>query len=149
MFDKKGNKELLMELPFKRTEKTQITNSIMTGKSVLGPGINSSFVNVSVKKMELTKNGNPESFNNMSSFQSYVIMFSELENLKGKLNYQFKFVDAKGAASKIKEGTTAGGANAKIDLPTEKLYPGDHILWLRVHDAFGNSMAVTAPVKIN
>ena len=149
MFDKKGNKELLMELPFKRTEKTQITNSVMTGKSVLGPGINSSFVNASVKKMELTKNGITVPFDHVKSNQSYVVSLSELENLSGKLNYQLKFVDSKGVSSEIKEGTIPGGSNAKVDLSTEKLNPGDYILWLRLYNGGGNSFAVTAPLKIN
>src|SRR5258706_9129090 len=114
----------------------------MTRKSVLGPGINSSFVNASVKKMELIKNGKTESFDKMSSNQAYIISLSELGNLKGKLNYQLKFVDAKGVSSKVKEGTIPGGPNANVDLSTEKLNPGDYILWLRVHDADGNSLAV-------
>jgi hypothetical protein len=148
MFDKKGNKELLMELPFKRTPKTQINYSVMTGKSALGPGINSSFVNASVKKMELMKNGKKELWESMVSNQPYVISLSELEGLKGKLNYQFKFVDLKGVSSKMKEGTTSGGTNAKIEISTEKLEPGEYILWFRAYDTGGNSLAVTAPVKI-
>jgi hypothetical protein len=149
MFDKKGNKELLMELPFKRTEKTQITNNVEYSKSVIGPGINSSSVNASVKRIELIKNGKAELFSNLQSNQNYSISLSELNNLNGKLSYQLKFVDMNGTSSKIKEGTTTGGASTKVDLSTAKLNSGDYILWLKLNDAGGNSFGVTIPVKIN
>lgn len=149
MFDKKGNKELLMELPFKRTEKTQINSTVESGKSVLGPGINSSSVNASVKKIELMKNGKAESFSSMQSNQTYSISLGELKNLNGNLSYHLKWVDMNGASFNLKEGSTNGDSSVKLDLSTEKLHAGDYILWLRISDGDGNSFAVTIPTKIN
>lgn len=149
-FDKRGKGEVIVEMPFYLTDKTDKSDKITSSQNSLGPGINTAAVGAEVASLTITGEGNkPVKDNTLAANQTYNINLGGLKYLGAGTKYTIRLL-TDGGELMIHETNAVNTVKGEADIPLsiKSISQGNYFVWIRIQDTNGHSIGITMPVTI-
>jgi tetratricopeptide (TPR) repeat protein len=151
-FDKRGNAEILIDMPAKVSAKTQVSSSIKSTVSTLGLGIVSKSVEAEVQSLDIQLLGKGEKLKPFvqQANQKYSLNLYQVKNLNPKADFTLRWVNAKtGEIANEQKGKVGGQASQmQVNYSIPNLPQGSYWLWVKLQDQANHNWGVSIPVKI-
>lgn len=150
-FDKRGGGEILVEMPFFLTGKTDRSNKITTNVNGLGAGVKMAAVGADATSFTVTgQDSKPVKDGVLAPNQTYNVNIGGLKYLGAGSTYMIRLL-TDGGEVMIHESNsidvTRGEAN--ILLPVKAISQGNYFLWVKIQDTNGHNIGITMPVTVN
>ncbi|MCU0445155.1 MAG: tetratricopeptide repeat protein [Microscillaceae bacterium] len=151
-FDKRGNAELLIDMPVKLTAKTQMSSSIKSTVATLGLGIVSKSIETEVQSLDIQLVGKAEKFKpaQQTANQKYQLNLYNVKNLNPNADFTIRWVSEKtGEIAYEQKGKLSGNAQQmQVNYQTPNLAKGNYILWVKLQDQANQHWGASMPVRI-
>jgi tetratricopeptide (TPR) repeat protein len=149
-FDKRGNGEVLVEMPFTLAKKSDVFNNTSTTVNTLGLGIKSAAVGAEVKSLTFKNADNSvEDHFKLKANQPYTLNLTGVKKLAANVQYSLRIVSNSGEIIHNETGKAAfKKGDFTANLPVEKLLKGNYTVWIKLFDGTKNNFGAVIPINV-
>jgi tetratricopeptide (TPR) repeat protein len=150
-YDKRGEGEVLVNMPLTIKSEASKNANILTTESSLGLGISSAAVDIEIDKLDFVSESkevvSPEE---LKSDLAYFVNLSGIQNCGSSIDYTMKLINDIGEEVAKQTGSKSLiSPNLNLKLLTSDLKNGRYILWIKIKDEEGKNIGITVPISLS